>query len=73
MLRPSIRLAAGGGGLVAAGLFDRALTPQARPLSTAAAAAGTIGKIRLYQYEVCTVAAALLAHPAASLTRTTCI
>jgi microsomal prostaglandin-E synthase 2 len=50
--RASVRLAAGGGGLVAAAIGDRALTPQIRPLSTAAAAVGTIGTIRLYQYEV---------------------
>jgi microsomal prostaglandin-E synthase 2 len=50
--RASIRLAAGGGGLLAAAIGDRVVTPKIRPLSTAAAAAGSIGTIRLYQYEV---------------------
>ena len=51
-VRAFTRIAAGGGGLLAAGFVDRALTPQTRPLSTAAAAAGTLGHIRLYQYQV---------------------
>mmetsp|Transcript_38843 Transcript_38843/g.126005 ORF Transcript_38843/g.126005 Transcript_38843/m.126005 type:complete len:222 (-) Transcript_38843:429-1094(-) len=52
-VRAFTRIAAGGGGLLAAGFVDRALTPQTRPLSTAAAAAGTLGHIRLYQYQIC--------------------
>ena len=42
------------GGLVAAGALDRALAPKLKqPLSTAAAAAGTVGTVQIYQYEIC--------------------
>jgi len=39
-------------GLTAAGLADRFFTPPLKPLSTAAAAAGSIGSVQLFQYEV---------------------
>ena len=42
------------GGLLAAGVVDRALAPKLKqPLSTAAAAAGTVGSVQIYQYEIC--------------------
>jgi glutaredoxin len=52
------RTLAASGGLIAAGLLDRALAPQLKPLSTAAAAAAvgtgsSIGPIRMYQYAIC--------------------
>ena len=40
------------GGIATFGLIDKALTPPIRPLSTAAAA-GSIGSLRIYQYEIC--------------------
>jgi len=43
---------AASGGLLAAGLVDRAFAPQLKPLSTAAAATG-VGPIRIYQYAIC--------------------
>lgn len=43
----------GAGGLVGAALVDRALTPRLSPLSSVAAAAGSIGSIQLFQYEIC--------------------
>ena len=53
------RTLAASGGLLAAGLLDRALAPQLKPLSSVAAAAvgGTakpsIGPVRIYQYAIC--------------------
>mmetsp|Transcript_39368 Transcript_39368/g.90437 ORF Transcript_39368/g.90437 Transcript_39368/m.90437 type:complete len:286 (+) Transcript_39368:20-877(+) len=42
------------GGLVTAGIVDRALTPGVKPLTTAATSTlNTVGPIRLYQYEIC--------------------
>ena len=45
------------GGLMAAGLLDRVMAPQLKPLSTAAAAAvgatPSIGPVRIYQYAIC--------------------
>ena len=52
MLRRLRAPAATVGGLVTAGLIDRALTPSVRPLTTAAAAAGSVGSVRIYQYDV---------------------
>ena len=54
---PGRRTAGAAGGLIAAGLLDRALAPQLKPLSSVAAAAvGTsqsIGPVRVYQYAIC--------------------
>lgn len=41
------------GGLTAAGLADRLMTPPLKPLTTAAATAGTVGSVQLFQYEIC--------------------
>ena len=47
---PGRRSLGAAGGLIAASLLDRALAPQLKPLSTAAA---TVGPIRVYQYAIC--------------------
>jgi microsomal prostaglandin-E synthase 2 len=50
------------GGLVAAGALDRAVAPRLKvPLSTAAAA-GSIGSVHVYQYEVCAAYLCMGAH-----------
>jgi microsomal prostaglandin-E synthase 2 len=41
------------GGLLAAGALDRALAPKLRAPLTTAAAAGTVGSVHIYQYEIC--------------------
>jgi microsomal prostaglandin-E synthase 2 len=41
------------GGLGVVGLVDRALAPPLRLSTTAAAAAGTVGSVHLYQYDIC--------------------
>lgn len=40
------------GGLTAAAVVDKALTKPLAPLTTAAASAGTIGSVSLFQYEI---------------------
>jgi len=54
---PGRRTVGAAGGVIAAGLLDRALAPQLKPLSSAAAAAvgasQSIGPIRVYQYAIC--------------------
>ena len=54
---PGRRTAGAAGGLIAAGLLDRALAPQLKPLSGVAAAAvgasQSIGPVRVYQYAIC--------------------
>ncbi len=41
------------GGLAGAALVDRALTPKLSPLSSVSAAAGGIGSVAIFQYEIC--------------------
>ena len=45
-------LATAGGAALGLGL-DTLLTPPVAPLSTAAASAAAVGRVRLYQYEIC--------------------
>jgi len=51
--RLPIKSMAAAGGLVVVSKVERALAPPVKPLSCIAAAAGTVGSVRLYPYEIC--------------------